>query len=244
MPGFILYWRDSVTEKPSPLTYNNKKTLLFLYLAASAEFTGTEKGTYETNINHLSTVVGESYFTTRNWLLQLQSDALITFQRCFKNLLKITICNYCELSGISKDALKMFQKPFKDASQLPSDFDELQPTKELKNLIINNKEKRKINKKKKEKFETRQDAVVAIAADLPRYVEYANSKTSNNVDTAWVRRELEKWSNWMDANNRSFSNYNKAFMNWLINATTYLDERQPVQRNRIEDIPLLSADDY
>lgn len=222
MPGFILYWRDSFTEKPSPLTYSNKKTLLFLYLAASAEFTGPERGTLQTNINHLSIVVGESYFTTRNWLLQLQSDALITFQRCFKNLLKITIRNYDELSGISKDALKMIQKPFKDASQLPSDFDELQRPKELNNKKINNKEEEGVRKRTTASKKISRDQLQSMLnTDIIPFAE------TIGLDEETVHEELDKWDEWVDSKGKRISDNKRAFKNWLRNAVKF--------RQRYED---------
>ena len=102
-----------------------------------------------------------------------------------------------------------------------------------------------IGKEKKEKFEIRQDAVAAIAGDQAKFVAYAQSKTDDfAISTAWVEREFEKWANWMDANNKTYSNYSKAFHNWILNAIQFQTERQPKRGTRLEDIPLLSADDY
>lgn len=236
MPGFILYWRDKVTTEQSPLTYNSKKTLLYLYLAASAEYEGDARGTLETNIKHLSGVMRESYFTTRNWMIQLQKDALISFQRCFKNLLKITICNYDELSGVQKDALKMFQRCFKDEDKKSCDCDSLQP---LNNRIINNKrtlkkeekEKEKINKKEKEnaaaeaaaatakKNKNRQTSIQDVESTLDTdFVAFAESI---GFDPEYIHVEYDKWMDWQDSKGKRFTDNKMAFKNWLRNAVKF-----------------------
>ena len=139
---------------------------------------------------------------------------------------------------------------------LSSDSDNLEASKNKEyrtknstsysSLTIKEKEKKKNNiKRKKEKFGGRPEAVAAIAGDLSKFVAYAQSKSDEiDISPMWVEREFEKWSNWMDANNKTYSNYNKAFSNWILNAIAYQMERQPKRGTRLEDIPLLSADDY
>lgn len=245
--GFIKLYRDMVDSSDGALSFDHKSTLLYFYIALKADYNGKNKGKLITDINHLAYKIDESYHTTRRWLDSLCNSKLLSVVKTRKDTWVITVENYCRLSGNSVDNVNELLSGGKNAVKTCPDNEDIsdsyEPLKKEEERI-KNKEKKKIYKRKKEKFETRQDAVAAIAADLPKYVEYANSKSSRSVDASWVRREIEKWSNWMDANNRSFSDYNKAFMNWLINATAYLEERQPVQRNKLEDIPLLSANDY
>lgn len=227
MPGFILYWRDKVTEKPSPLTYNNKKTLLFLYLAASADFAGDNKGTYETSINHLSTVVGESYFTTRNWILQLERDALITFQRCFKDRARVTICNYDEFSGVSKVALKMFQRSFKDQNDsAPVDaiseplnnrtIEQISTCSSSVPLIKLSTNEEGVRKRTtaSRKFTRKQLDSIMDTEIIP-----FGKSIGLDEDDIWM--ELGAWDDWVQSKGKRITDNKRAFRNWLRNAVKF-----------------------
>ena len=216
MPGFILYWRDRVTVEQSPLTYSNKKTLLFLYLAACAEFDGHNKGTLQTSIKHLAMVTGESYFTTRNWLIQLDADALISFQKCFKNLLNITIRNYSELSGIQKDALKVFSKSFKNVDEFDNDFVELQPSKELNNRTINKKEEEGVRKRTVASRKISRDQLQSMLdTEIIPFAE------TIGLDEEVVYEELDKWDEWVESKGKRITDNRRAFKNWLRNVVKF-----------------------
>lgn len=246
--GFIKLHRDIIDSGPNTLAFNHKMTLLYLYIALNADHSGSDKGKLRTNINHLAHKIGESYHTTRRWLDELCKLMFLIVQKECKNNINITVCNYCKISGVLKNDVNDLNIESKNGVKMRLDNPMISDSyKPLKNeeLRIENKEKKKINKRKKESSLTREECVAAIAGDLAKFVVYAQSKTTDvDITKAWVEREFEKWSNWMDANNKRFINYNKAFSNWILNAIQYQTERTPKRGARLEDIPLLSANDY
>lgn len=247
--GYIKLHRDMVDSGPNTLALNHKSTLLYIHIALNANHSGSDKGKLRTNINHLAYVIGASYHSTRRWLDELCNSKLLDIQKDHKDSWIITVRNYCRMSGNSKNDVNDLDMESKNGIKQRLDNEVISDSyKPLKNeeLRIEKKEKKKNNiKRKKEKFGGRPEAVAAIAGDLSKFVAYAQSKSDEiDISPMWVEREFEKWSNWMDANNKTYSNYNKAFSNWILNAIAYQMERQPKRGTRLEDIPLLSADDY
>lgn len=245
--GYIKLHRDMFSN--TGLSFSHKSTLLYLYLAQNANYKGSDKGKLRASINDLAYIIGESYHTTRTWLSLLCKTKLIDLQKDFKDSWLVIIRNYSRISGNGEGEIN--ECTMDDNCTLNRCLDNEVISDSYKPLKkeerrIENKEKKKNNiKRKKEKFESRADAVAAIAGDQAKFVAYARSKSNDmDITTAWIEREFEKWRNWMDANNKSYSNYSKAFHNWILNAIQFQAERQPQRGRRLEDIPLLTADDY